>query len=73
MRTRRSPRNQERLWKELGREGQIETKTIGHVNRCFDCLFYPVGGRMRGTCSKLNKNVSGMEQRECFKQCIKVI
>lgn len=66
MNTRRSPRNQERLWRELGgRNPQpAPIKTI----RCWDCASYPKGGRVRGRCALKGQKVNGATMNmPCFR------
>ncbi len=68
MRTRHSPRNQDRLWKSLG--GPV-TKVVPVVQApcCFDCLDYPKGGRSRGECVLQGLIVNGRtENKPCFKR-----
>lgn len=76
VRTRRSPKNQERLWRELGRQGVRAalpaTVTAAQVirvdHRCWDCVSYPPGGRSRGACSLTGTMVNGRsENRPCFR------
>lgn len=68
MRTRRSPRNQERLWKALSTEGPREPKPPRREpsGLCWDCRHYPKHGRSRGTCAKLDITVPGSASRPCF-------
>lgn len=73
MRTRRSPRNQEILWRALGGQNQTPVVPVVFVTRCFDCAKYPKHGRRRGTCALIGAMVSGMtENRDCFKARPKV-
>lgn len=69
MKTRRSPRNQERLWRELGRQGTptVPTPLPDPRRACWDCANYPKGGRSRGHCTLFGIKVSGeTENKECF-------
>jgi hypothetical protein len=68
MRTRRSWRNQDRLFKALTPRCDVEALVLKvRKNRCWDCACYPKGGRDRGTCSKKGKMVSGITVDEpCF-------
>jgi hypothetical protein len=71
MRTRRSPRNQDRLWKGLGRDlasaSMAEPVTPQPiVKRCFTCWSYPPEGRSRGECLLSGTIVNGRsENRPC--------
>jgi len=68
MRTRRSWRNQDRLYKAL--QGVIAenlgaTKPIS--NCCWDCVSFANAGRIRGTCSMIGAYVRGDNvDRPCF-------
>ncbi len=64
MRTRRSPRNQERLWRELGEQGKAKPVA---AKCCWNCANYP-GGRARGYCKSFGGYVRGGEIRPCFVQ-----
>jgi len=66
MRTRRSPRNQEILWRQLGGGENEKLEPIKTV-RCFDCVNYPKGGRSRGECTLIGEVVRGSNKdRKCF-------
>lgn len=70
MRTRKSPRNQEILWRELAKQGAPTTPlpVLNSPNRCWDCVSYPKGGRARGECVLIGQMVNGRsENRPCFK------
>lgn len=70
MRTRRSPRNQQALWKALTPPVDKPTQdpTPPPVNRCWDCVSYPKGGRSRGDCTLLGVMVCGQTaNRPCFR------
>lgn len=62
MRTRRSPRNQERLFRALF---EPEKEPVARTY-CFDCASYPAGGRSRGRCTLIGTMVNGLGQRHCF-------
>ena len=65
MRTRTSPRNQERLWRALC--GPLPTTPEARVEpRCFTCRNYPRHGRSRGHCTLHGEIVSGMTKRVCW-------
>ena len=68
MRTRRSPRNQDRLWKALG--GPVATVVqVPQTPCCFDCVCYPKGGRSRGECTLIGEMVNGRSlDRPCFRR-----
>lgn len=65
MRTRRSWRNQDRLWRELGGP-KPEVKVVEVIPRCWDCANYPKGGRSRGACTLIGEMVRGASQKPCF-------
>ncbi len=66
MRTRRSPRNQEILFKALFPPPEKATP-IERSPRCFDCCHYPKGGRSRGRCALSGESVRGeAENRHCW-------
>lgn len=68
MRTRRSPRNQEILWRALTSPVPPVVPTP-HVPRCWDCVSYPVGGRSRGHCTLRGQMAYGAtEQLPCHKR-----
>lgn len=68
MRTRRSPRNQERLWRLLSAPTQVPTVQTAEVPRCWGCANYPRGGRARGICSLHGHMVNGRtENLTCFR------
>lgn len=66
MRTRRSPRNQDRLWRYLTPEAPAKEPLPPSPPRCWDCRHYPKGGRDRGTCALSGLKVAGRSQKECF-------
>lgn len=68
MRTRRSPRNQDRLFRELFKPEPQKAKPVEQVNRCWDCHHYPKGGRMDATCKLKGKRVAGRSVMDCFKK-----
>ncbi len=66
MRTRRSPRNQDILFKALFPRPEAPTPAP-RTPRCFDCLNYPRGGRSRGHCTLKGEMVYGISaDRPCF-------
>jgi len=68
MRTRRSPRNQERLWSALGGPPAPQPPPPSSSRRCWNCANYPKGGRSRGHCTLLGVMVQGAaSDRECFR------
>lgn len=68
MRTRRSPRNQERLWRALGKQGEQPQERPPTVRRCFDCVSYGGSARNRNECTLIGRIVNGATTgRECFK------
>ncbi len=67
MRTRRSPRNQERLFRELFK-GEDKAAVATAPERCWDCANYPKGGRSRGHCTLKGDMVQGIAtDRPCFR------
>lgn len=72
MRTRRSPRNQEILFRQLfaparTSPGTAAAPSVEHVPRCWDCRHYPKGGRNRGKCALRGEHVNGRSERQaCF-------
>lgn len=67
MRTRRSARNQTRLWRALG--GPAEPARPPIVTMCcWNCRNYPAGGRMRGACAVTGKTVLGESVRGCWRE-----
>ena len=69
MRTRRSWRNQERLWRILGQPAVTRAvpKPAPPSRRCFDCRHYPQVGRSRGHCALLGAIVNGVSRdRACW-------
>ncbi len=68
MRTRRSPKNQDRLFWDLSGKYPVITPT-STVSRCWDCWSYPPGGRGRGECVLIGQMVNGRnEGRKCFRK-----
>ena len=66
MRTRRSPRNQELLFKALFKAPDSPI-TPATTHYCGDCVSFP-NWRMRGECTLMGKIVnSANRDRECFK------
>jgi hypothetical protein len=66
MRTRRSPRNQEILFKALFPKPEPPTPLPPSI-RCWDCEYYPKGGRVRGHCRLRCAEVAGIGQdRPCW-------
>ena len=63
MRTRRSPINQERLFKMLS----VKKEKVDPVTAkcCFNCSHY-YGVRNRGECVPIGRNVMGHMKRSCF-------
>lgn len=62
MRTRRSPRNQQALWKAL--TPPAGDNQVSH--RCKDCVCFPTGWA-RGQCTLLEMDVYGRtEDMKCF-------
>lgn len=74
MRTRLSPRNQQKLWKELMEkslqpERAIALAILKKTVYCWECRHYPKGGRNRGTCKLMNIMVGGhWINQPCFKK-----
>lgn len=67
MRTRRSPRNQERLWRELGGRPDPPAPVVDPIPRCWDCVCYPAGGRNRGRCTSRGVTINGRTANQpCF-------
>lgn len=65
MRTRRSPANQDRLFRELFRS-KLPGPTPIQSFRCWDCRNYPKGGRNTGRCTLMGMTVMGVKIRSCF-------
>ena len=70
MRTRRSWKNQDRLWKALG--GKPEKPQVATPPRCWDCISYPKGGRMRGKCTLRGLIVLGQQDAIGFNMALAV-
>lgn len=66
MNTRRSWKNQERLFKALFKStAAASVRPV--VQCCFNCLHYPQGGRNRATCRLSGETISGVTQdKACF-------
>jgi hypothetical protein len=67
MNTRRSPRNQDRLWKAL--DGTVATFKPAPLlpSRCWDCISFPDWIRGRGFCVTTGAVVNGRTtNRPCF-------
>lgn len=68
MRTRRSPRNQEILFRALFMPPEESPIQGPRCPRCWDCLEYPKGGRSRGECLAHGEVVNGITTRPgCFR------
>jgi hypothetical protein len=66
MRTRRSWRNQDRLWRALGGESE-PMRPVVTVPRCWDCVSYPQNGRVRGGCTLRGVIMRGQtKNKPCF-------
>ncbi len=67
MRTRRSWRNQDRLWRAYC--GEPKPPTQGpRKPRCFTCVNYPKGGRSGCKCKLTGTRMNGAECKpECYK------
>jgi hypothetical protein len=66
MRTRRSVRNQNVLFKALFKPPTISQKETMRT-ACFNCISYPAHGRNRGECILIGKVVNGNNlDRLCF-------
>lgn len=64
MNTRRSWKNQNRLFKELFKPEQpVCVPVVSPV--CFNCVEYP-GKRMHAVCRRSGRRVSGSGQHPCF-------
>lgn len=66
MHTRRSPRNQDRLFRALFLP-PAATATPVPPSHCWDCNNYPPAGRSRGHCTLSGMMVQGVGVRPCFK------
>jgi hypothetical protein len=67
MRTRRSPRNQEILFRSLFKSPEKIKAGIPVQIMCVYCLNFPNNGRMSGECTLIGERVSGWNKnRECF-------
>lgn len=65
MRTRRSPRNQEILFKALFKPKDVVCEPV--VSKvCFNCRHYPKQGRSHGMCGLNGTKTSGMAMKPCF-------
>lgn len=68
MRTRRSPRNQERLWRILGAQGApvapVPTEVAPRYE-CGNCSFFKSSATY-GNCAKVAARVRFSETRDCF-------
>ena len=72
MRTRRSPRNQDRLWRALGKDladkakGAAAPKNSAPRHLCFNCVSYD-SQRMSAECALRGQIVLGTaEGRQCW-------
>lgn len=65
MKTRRSPRNQAKLYRELF-EPKVVAPPGESIPRCFDCTSFPKQGRSRGHCTLRGVMVYGSENQSCF-------
>ena len=70
MKTRRSPENQDRLFKYLT-PPKSDPPAVNKLLRCFDCANYPKGGRSRGHCTLWGEVVRGVEVKTCLKERVK--
>lgn len=69
MRTRRSPRNQDILWRALGGAPEPKPEPAPALPRCWDCRHFPKGGRARATCRLNGLKVNGVRLAPpCFEQ-----
>jgi hypothetical protein len=68
MKTRRSWRNQDKLYKDLAKQGYTPAKPVPvPLARCFDCRSYPKQGRARGKCALKGETVNGgTAEMPCF-------
>jgi len=68
MRTRKSPRNQEILFRALFRP-PLERREEGPARpTCFECTQYPKGGRSGCKCKLTGRRMHGTECKpECFR------
>lgn len=66
MKTCRSPRNQEILWRALGGAPEAKPATA-QAQCCFNCVDYPKAGRSRGECTLHGEIVNGRSVKPCFK------
>lgn len=64
MRTRRSPRNQEILWRALA--GAPTPAPHAEPAICSNCVNYPVGSGFTGACTLNGEMVNGLKYREYF-------
>jgi hypothetical protein len=67
MRTRRSHKNQDRLFNALFQKPEAIKPTETKA-RCWECAAYPTGGRTRGKCAFFDEVVPGASIKECFRQ-----
>lgn len=65
MRTRRSPRNQELLWRALTPPTTAATPAEPDT-RCWQCVSYSQTGRSSGACALTGRKVRNTSQRPCF-------
>lgn len=67
MRTRRSPRNQDRLFADLFRpSAEPQPPRPPPASHCWDCRHYPKGGRDSAKCRLTGKRTGGHEERNCY-------
>lgn len=66
MRTRRSPRNQDILFRALFQPASVPVPPVVQT-RCFDCESYPPRGRSWGHCALHGKTVLGLGEHQCFR------
>jgi hypothetical protein len=68
MRTRRSPKNQEKLFRELFKPPSERPEEGPAQPMCFNCANYPRGGRSGCKCRLTGTRMNGTETRpECFR------
>lgn len=66
MRTRRSPRNQDRLFRELFEPKPAPRPVKAELAICRNCIHFPANRRHNGTCNLKGFLVASTTQKDCF-------
>lgn len=66
MRTRRSPKNQDRLFRELFAPKPTPRPVKAELAICGNCIHFPVNRRHDGTCGHRGVLVAATTRKDCF-------